>query len=80
MQMQVPGLATTFRVTKEGQGGKAITPGTKATLHATGIIKETGECCHLHGHGAGSPPPDGALVSCCGGWTRSRHSASTQHC
>lgn len=45
--MQVPGLATTYRITKEGQGGKPITPGTTATLHATGIIKETGEGCHM---------------------------------
>jgi hypothetical protein len=60
METQVPGLATTYRVTKEGQGGKAITPGTSATLHATGIIKETGECCQLQGRGA---PPTMMLPS-----------------
>jgi len=42
-EMPVPGLATTYKITEEGQGGTAITPGAQGTLHATGIIKETGE-------------------------------------
>ena len=40
---QVPGHKTQFRIIKHGNGGKAITKGSTATVHATGVIKETGK-------------------------------------
>jgi len=39
---QVPGLKTTYEILKPGQGGTAITKGSQGTLHATGVVKESG--------------------------------------
>ena len=34
---------TTFEIKKAGNGGKAIAKGSNATVHATGVVKETGK-------------------------------------
>jgi hypothetical protein len=37
-----PGYATTYKILKQGDG-KAIAKGNTATVHATGVVKETGK-------------------------------------
>eukprot|EP00587_Corethron_hystrix_P011613 CAMPEP_0113321046 /NCGR_PEP_ID=MMETSP0010_2-20120614/14660_1 /TAXON_ID=216773 ORGANISM="Corethron hystrix, Strain 308" /NCGR_SAMPLE_ID=MMETSP0010_2 /ASSEMBLY_ACC=CAM_ASM_000155 /LENGTH=101 /DNA_ID=CAMNT_0000179047 /DNA_START=54 /DNA_END=356 /DNA_ORIENTATION=- /assembly_acc=CAM_ASM_000155 len=39
----VPGLATTYLIKTPGSGTATIISGTTATLHATGIVRETGK-------------------------------------
>ena len=34
---------TTFEIKKAGNGGKAIAKGSNATVHATGVVLETGK-------------------------------------
>tara|TARA_B110001452_G_scaffold22147_1_gene17751 strand:+ start:1404 stop:2561 length:1158 start_codon:yes stop_codon:yes gene_type:complete len=40
---QVPGLATTYEILEAGNGGAAIARGSSGTLHATGVVKESGK-------------------------------------
>ena len=40
---QIPGLKTTYEILKAGQGGVAIAKGSQGTLHATGVVKESGK-------------------------------------
>ncbi|KAJ1631708.1 hypothetical protein T492DRAFT_869473 [Pavlovales sp. CCMP2436] len=42
MAAKIPGYETTMAVTKEGSG-RVIGKGDTATVHATGIVKETGK-------------------------------------
>lgn len=39
---ELPGYATTYKILKQGDG-KAIAKGNTATVHATGVVKETGK-------------------------------------
>mmetsp|Transcript_4603 Transcript_4603/g.9424 ORF Transcript_4603/g.9424 Transcript_4603/m.9424 type:complete len:120 (-) Transcript_4603:163-522(-) len=39
----VPGYQTQMRIIAPGQGGKAVTKGCTCTVHATGVVKETGK-------------------------------------
>ena len=38
----LPGYDSTYRIIKEGKG-EGIKKGAKATVHATGVVKETGK-------------------------------------
>merc|ERR1719163_91697 len=38
----LPGYKTTKQILKEGNGGAEVTQGCTATVHATGVVKETG--------------------------------------
>merc|ERR1712160_116901 len=39
----IPGYKTTYTIKKPGAGGQKIKKGSKATVHATGVIRETGK-------------------------------------
>ena len=39
----IPGHKTQYRIIKPGSGGPAISKGSTATVHATGVVKETGK-------------------------------------
>ena len=43
MAQQVPGLTTTYEILKAGSGGASIAKGSHGTLHATGVVKESGK-------------------------------------
>ena len=43
MATPIPGLLTTYEILKSGQGGASITKGSTGTLHATGVVKESGK-------------------------------------
>jgi len=43
MATAIPGLATTYEILKPGNGGRAITKGSTGTLHALGVVKESGK-------------------------------------
>eukprot|EP00035_Acanthoeca_spectabilis_P020244 m.431837 g.431837 ORF g.431837 m.431837 type:complete len:118 (+) comp17354_c0_seq1:81-434(+) len=42
MSTALPGYATTYTIKKEGQG-QTVAKGNTVTVHATGIVKETGK-------------------------------------
>merc|ERR1719324_2095076 len=39
----IPGYRTTYVVVSAGQPGAAVRPNNKVTVHATGVVKETGK-------------------------------------
>ena len=39
----IPGYKTTYEILSEGEGARVIQPRDKVTVHATGIVKETGK-------------------------------------
>ena len=41
-QTAIPGIKTTYEILKEGNGGAKIEKGSTGTLHATGVVKESG--------------------------------------
>lgn len=41
--VQVPGLKTTYVILKAGSGNASIKKSQSGTLHATGVVKETGK-------------------------------------
>ena len=42
--LDIPGYKTTYEIKKEGNaGGPVVTAGDEVTVHATGIVKETGK-------------------------------------
>mmetsp|Transcript_67386 Transcript_67386/g.152378 ORF Transcript_67386/g.152378 Transcript_67386/m.152378 type:complete len:119 (+) Transcript_67386:80-436(+) len=43
MAEAIPGYETTKEILKEGAGSKVVQKGSTATVHATGVIKETGK-------------------------------------
>ena len=42
LQTAIPGIKTTYEILKEGNGGAKIEKGSTGTLHATGVVKESG--------------------------------------
>ena len=43
LQTAIPGIKTTYEILKEGNGGAKIEKGSTGTLHATGVVKESGQ-------------------------------------
>mmetsp|Transcript_97953 Transcript_97953/g.193893 ORF Transcript_97953/g.193893 Transcript_97953/m.193893 type:complete len:119 (+) Transcript_97953:73-429(+) len=43
MAMDIDGYATTKEILKEGDGGPGIAKGQKATVHALGVVQQTGK-------------------------------------
>ena len=43
MSTQSPGYATKYTVLKSGEGAAAVAKGKTVTVHATGVVKETGK-------------------------------------
>uniref|UniRef100_A0A7S0IWC5 peptidylprolyl isomerase n=1 Tax=Calcidiscus leptoporus TaxID=127549 RepID=A0A7S0IWC5_9EUKA len=41
--LEIPGHKTTYEVTAEGEGELVVTPKASVTVHATGIVAETGK-------------------------------------
>merc|ERR1712106_34302 len=41
--MEIPGYKTTMEIIQAGSGGKTVTKGCEATVHATGVVLETGK-------------------------------------
>mmetsp|Transcript_45947 Transcript_45947/g.109422 ORF Transcript_45947/g.109422 Transcript_45947/m.109422 type:complete len:118 (+) Transcript_45947:94-447(+) len=39
----IPGYETTYEIKAEGQGDKVVSKGNKVTVHATGVVKESGK-------------------------------------
>merc|ERR1712022_71476 len=39
----IPGVETTYEITKEGTGQGTVTKGSTVTVHAKGVVKETGK-------------------------------------